>query len=149
MKFLFILAGFTLLAAGCTTVHMATQSNTHAVPANTALHKIHLEWTVQNLGDPNNGNADQKIGLALKGALNTTTPLGTFQGCHEGDDTHIKTKDQLLYLYCWWAGGGDELSVVRSGPTTLSILDHQLDEGTNPSDVVLKTIPIPADVTIQ
>lgn len=175
MKKLLLTSLFVLLAASCnqnqTTAIIPTPSPTsvatptpspsatptpESTPTTDSSKVVYLEWTFKKLPDGAYETPYDQIGLKLSGAVNKTVDLGKLSGCRTTQSFYAPSDeipdDQVSYLFCWWAGAGDLLTVRWLKEDELTIYREEMGEdpeGTNYEPYVLKTITIPRGLYIE
>lgn len=117
---------------------------------------VYLEWTFKKLPDGAYETPYDQIGLKLSGAVNKTVDLGKLSGCRTTQSFYAPEdkipEAQVAYLFCWWAGAGDILTVNFEKPDELTVYREEMGEdpeGTNYKPYKIKTIKIPRDLAVE
>ena len=163
MKKTLILSAIILLAASCnqnqTTAvipapspAVTTSPSPTATPITDPSKIIYVEWTFKQLPNGKYDEPYSQIGLKLSGAVNKSVDLGKFSGCRINDGNTTPTPEQITELYCWWAGAGDDLTVMWNKEDEITIFHQEIGEtpdGIQPDPKLLKTLTIPRGLAVE
>ncbi len=158
-----ILAILLLLGIGLYSYYAARPIDTvTAVPYESrkpvSKNALALAWQVSTAQPKNDVDPPKsKVSLKLYGVVTQEVPLGSWDNCtDEKTSPPADLPNSLLFLSCWWAGSGNELSVTRTNPTSLSVQHRWVEEGndTDPKDnygpwQTVKVISIPPSSVIN
>jgi hypothetical protein len=117
---------------------------------------VYLEWTFKKLPDGAYETPYDQIGLKLSGAVNKSVDLGKLSGCRTTQSFYAPDDKipayQVAYLFCWWAGAGDILTVNFEKPDELTVYREEMGEapeGSNYKPYKIKSIKIPRDLAVE
>jgi hypothetical protein len=134
-----------------TTQQQTSTTTNQTLPENPKDSRISLGWRLKEKPDGAYDEPYSQVYLELSGSMNAQIDLGIFSGCRITDRTAYATDATIAELLCWWAGGGDYISVEQTNSTTLTVWDEPIGESPDGLPIkreVLKTISIPESSTV-
>lgn len=112
---------------------------------------INLTWSFPAAATSTDETPMSRAVLLLAGETQQTIDLGTYagQGMEIATTSWTPPEGAVTAAIFWWAGGGDEVSVFRTAPGTLTVRHRTIDEVAGYGEFEdMTTISVPDSATV-